>query len=384
MKICVIAPGHDEIDHRVIRATEQLSEVYTDVCVFLEKTRVSKVFQSSSHIKSYEPIALLDLLLLKVKSIDLKLLTKLNESEWVYIHDSGLYGVLLIRFINKCFPGKHVIFDYHDLLEWEFQHHMHKLVSRGVFSNILYKVGMKLIHLCFTLNLRIKAVVGISDGQISKLIKHVKNNKSVKTLSVPNARVRIPSVISNVDFFKSDSLNLIWVGNVGRNRSLEKAIDYAKKINEQVSEVDVKVFIIGKLWGSTKTFNANTVALGKYSSDLDVMSMLPLGRNIGVFFGWRDDYQTGINQIASPNKLYSYINVGMPFLIPSNLTNVIDELGINDKFVYTDDDDFIRKVLHIYRNYPEYIDRVSVLKQTISWDSDIRVKMAKFYKDVAF
>ena len=105
---------------------------------------------------------------------------------------------------------------------------------------------------------------------------------------------------------------------------------------------------------------------------------MPRTRLIAIFQGWEDAYDTKINEIASPNKVYSYLNLGIPFLINSKLTDFIQVANIPDRFLYTDRDDFLEKIAHLNANYLESQELILELRNDVSWDADESRKIKTF------
>lgn len=245
--VVIIAPGHDELDHRVLRSFDLISKVSLGTTLFFEASRVTKNFKDDSRKKTYSPISIVDLFLLRRKVLNYSIFEKIKAAELLYIHDSGLYGVLFVRLVNYFFPEKKVVFDYHDFLDWEVLHHISKYVTQTSLKIMCFSVIMLWLNKFVISSLRLRALVGISEGQIkrfSMLLKHPVQNK----LTIPNTR---PYLNENFECLENSGIcNFIWIGNVGANRSVEIINKYATMFEEKYPHVTVEISVIGKVWGA--------------------------------------------------------------------------------------------------------------------------------------
>ncbi len=375
--VFVIAPGHDELDHRVKRSFEKIRETGIKSVLYLEENRVTSGFLNNSEIKSYDSVSLLELVMLNKSLLSHRLFKHMDGFDFVYIHDSGLYGVFLIRYINKYFPEKKVVFDYHDYIDWEILHHIGKFISVPFMKKAALKLFLSIFNMLVLSHLKVDYLIGISEGQVANLKARLSDNTLLSSLAIPNTRKLEESNFEpNVD---SNDCSFLWVGNLGANRSAEKIHSFIDLYLKSHPLVNLEPIVIGKVWGSGDSLIESFNYLGSYSSDRDIIERLPEGKHIGMFFGWEDEYKLGINKIGSPNKVYSYINLGIPFLIPSSLKNIIDECVIDDSFVFSSDEDFIIKANLIFSDYTHYCGKVRKLKDLVSWDDTVSHLLSKFY-----
>ena len=377
-KLLMIAPGHDEFDQRVLRSFKVFSRLCKDCLLLLEESRVSKKFKNTKEIQNYSDIEVLDLFFFRKSVLKNHLFSKVDESNTIYIHDSGLYGILFIRFLNKFYPSKKIIFDYHDYLDWECLHHISKIKLPQPLNIVLFKVFMKLFDWFILSKLDIKHLIGISSGQTDQILKKLNYENSIQTSSFPNTRDL--EVFKNSRNLETNKNYFLWVGNIGRNRSVEKIFNLKEKYNNQFPKSHLDAIFAGKVWGNHDFDEENLQILGSFKTVNDIFTMLPKGRIIGLFFGWQDELNLGINQISSPNKVYSYINMKLPFLIPKTLTHIIQLGRIDECFCYSNDEDFIRKTKYIFSNYNECIEKVKSIKDRIEWNSGLQKRMLETYR----
>lgn len=378
-KVVIIAPGHDDTDHRVRRSLREILRIRQDSVLYLEVSRLKSNFKESEVIKSYSAIPFIDLLLLKNDLFDKSLASHLRETACVCVHDSGLYGIVLIRYIEKYFPGKSIIFDYHDFLDWEILHHISKFIRASILQKVLLKVVKKIVDIIILKKLKLISLVGISGGQVNQLQSRM-DNKCENSFIVPNTRVLLGLSFDGSD--TDDSCKFLWVGNIGNNRSIEKMEQYKKVLEDRCKNISIENIFIGKPWGlSADQLEAKNI-LGSYQSDSDVLALLPKSKTIGVFFGWSDVFGLGINEIGSPNKIYSYINLGIPFLIPKELKNIILECNIDSCFVYDDEEDFINSANTLFNNYAFFCSKVRDLKTMVQWEDSAGRGLQAHYEEL--
>ena len=189
---------------------------------------------------------------------------------------------------------------------------------------------MKLFDWFILSKLDIKHLIGISSGQTDQILK-LNYENSIQTSSFPNTRDL--EVFKNSRNLETNKNYFLWVGNIGRNRSVEKIFNLKEKYNNQFPKSHLDAIFAGKVWGNHDFDEENLQILGSFKTDKDIFTMLPNGRIIGLFFGWQDELNLGINQISSPNKVYSYINMKLPFLIPKTLTHIIQLAALMNVFV---------------------------------------------------
>ena len=378
--ILVIAPGHDEIDHRVKRSFAEILKVFSQSVLYFESTRVTKSFSEKPNVKSYKPIPLLDLALFRKRVLNDDIFIQAMSHKYIYIHDSGLYGVFLAQYLNRYFPQKKLIFDYHDYIDWEVSHHIGKYASSKKIRKVFLECFLFLLNKLILSKLKIHALIGISSKQLESFNGRLTQYHCSKQLVVPNTRERQESSFNALGV--EDCCNFLWVGNVGKNRSVERLDAYVRRFLEYSRGRRTNLLFIGKIWGDCSELLHNSNYLGGYDSDGDVLNLLPREKNIGTFLGWDDDFSLGINEISSPNKFYTYVNIGIPFLIPTNLASLIDSCHVEDCFCFVDENDFITKAEAILSNYSHYCFKVSILKESIVWDSDIRKELLNFYTNL--
>lgn len=376
----IIAPAHDELDRRVLRTVEAYDCAGVRPLLFLEQERITQGFNSASQnqIRLYKRIPLHRLIFGNPGASNSELLTRIKNADIIHVHDSGIYGLFLSKSIRSLNKKCKLVFDYHDWIEWEVPYQLSKLIRNIGLVKGVSSVILNIIYAYFR-KLKLDVLVGISQGQLSNIVKKLEIENTVKTLVVPNTRPASTQEICISNNSQESSTNLIWVGNLGAGRSIEKSFEYIfSKLENFYFANEIKFFSIGKRWGGfSNQLEGKITHLGGYSCDDDIIRKAPVGKNIGLFFGWDDQWATGINSIASPNKLYTYIFLEWPFLIPDTLDDFIISSKLPDVFVYKDFDDFVLKLNYIESNYSACSSMVKDIKCGIKFDDYCLLSITK-------
>lgn len=377
--IAILAPGHDELDRRVNRTIESASMVFDHVVVFYEKElsvgaqpewpNVTFLYYSRS--KSIGGTLKPDI------NFICSAFKEVAEPDVFYIHDSGIAGLGLIKELNNRFHRSALVFDYHDWIKWEIYYQTKKRRMPLIFLPFFISITYFFIIKYFRGIRNIKAFVGISNSQLCHFFSDFKLKKTgLNTLVVPNTRVKLTDSFSVSD----GPIYIIWIGNIMPGRDLDKLLFYVKKLRSENKGEDIRIALIGKIYTHVEDiYHHNFIeVLGGYSSDFDVLSLLPRGRCIGVFLGWEDLMCTGINAVASPNKIYTYINVGIPFIYHKSLADIdkiVREIGCKS---VNDFDSFKNAIYEIGLTYSTYLYNVRRLKSNIHWDNDVKLDLCQF------
>jgi len=356
-KVCVLAPGHDEYDNRVLRSIVVFRKNFSHVDAFYEAER------AIGEVRCYERISIGELITHSVRKKKIKRISFVDAYSYLLLHDSGLYGLIFLKYLERSHPELKVIFDYHDFIIWEFLYHLKKIKLSNFISDRLKVRAFKIFAKLFLNQNNVVGLVGISKAQVLSLMGvgffKVRNNNCAV---VPNTREKLNFPGRELE----NKVSLTWVGNVGLGRQFEKMYDVLDFVSSS-EDFKANVSVIGKVYGGLE-LGANIEYLGSFENDADVFAKLGKRKAIGLFFGWDDPHFTGINEIASPNKVYTYINVEIPFLIPASLDDLIMQAKLPPCFLYNDEGDLKRKVKNIMSNYAYYVDKVREIKNQDIWD----------------
>jgi hypothetical protein len=374
-RVLVIAPGHDERDRRVNRTLEVLSQSSESVVAIYESR-----FSLVGTVEDCVGVKGIDYLYVKDTLPLLKVLPRIDkfrslfrdfrgEFDCIYIHDAGLLGLMFAKYLKKSYPDAKIVFDYHDYVKWEVYFQVGKVFGLGALNRFISIPLLKLFQLYLSDRNYLDAIVGISDSQIDDLVIWLSPKKTIKKLSVPNTRIKL-DLLKRTDF--DEELTLLWVGNIGDGRDMPKILSYLDGLESD--GVNFNFLVLGNVISEVvfKKFTSRKYSryLGSYSSDIDINKATQNKKVVGLFMGWEDDQKVGINEIASPNKVYSYLNIGIPFIYNSKLTDVRQVTGL--EYGVASYDEFKRTLLKISGDYEGHLDKVNVARENIKWEGAIQ------------
>ncbi|MBD3842292.1 MAG: hypothetical protein IE909_10480 [Campylobacterales bacterium] len=335
--LLVLAPGHNEIDRRVNRTLKVFSEKFAQVFLLYESrsslrtncdlpSNVNVLYVEDTQPK-FKVVPQLSPFIQAIQQNNLPV-------ENIYIHDSGLFGLLLANSLKKGMGIKSkIVLDYHDYVPWEVHYQLGKLVSNSFLNK---KIGTLLLRL-FSLYFRsrkycvLDGSVGISDPQVKSLISWLGNCKDIDYISIPNTRAKL-KIDGEVVSYSNGYADILWIGNIVGGRDLPYTIKYLDKLSKIHN---FNFYVFGKVI-SQEVFNLLSNKhyfhyMGEFKQDADMLSVCQNKKIITLFFGWDDKYQIGINEISSPNKVYSYVNLGVPTLLHAKVNPAVfdnkDKIG---------------------------------------------------------
>lgn len=367
----MIAPGHDNLDHRVNRTINAILAAGHDLTVYYEADRlVSKGQQQTfPHHAAIERMPRVSWAYFLMVFREVRRNKTEHERLNIYVHDSGFIGLLVCMIASLLKRrGDRIIFDYHDLLEWELYYLSGKFVENAVLRRVLVTMVRYSFRFVLRFMIRIDVIVGISDGQVLRLRDRFGISSS-KNLAIPNTRKRLEG-----DFERKGPSAILWVGNVSKGRRFEWAYSLKQKLAEVPHNLPTKIVLVGKRLNKAADDIVDddaVVELGGFKTDADIARLTRDWSTVGVFFGWDDSLNTGINTISSVNKVYSYINTLTPFLIPANQSSMIASLSIPSEFVFASVDEMASRFRWIAENYEAAQHIVTRIKHDARWDAEV-------------
>lgn len=382
MKVAVIAPYHLISDYRVLRSLRAFDklECETDILYDLEYGN-NEFLEFDLKFKS---VKLHKIKCPKKRFLKLKLpniCTWINKfgyyisnADFVYIHDSGITGLKLSKYIKQKY-SKRIIFDYHDSIDFEYFYQLSKFKLE-----ILYPITKFIYHKYLQqFSNYVDYTIGISRKQLGAI--HSIFNENKPSFVVPNTRKNVKSY----EYDHDDHLRIVWIGTVMRGRDLERLIKLSNNINIPGLEIDVFGYVLSPdLVDDLKKDSKYRINFhGKYNDDSDIVNKIS-GKSFGIFMGWNDPYNTRINEISSPNKFFSYINVGIPVLIDSKLVSVGEILSsYNGGQHLKCDSEYFARVTEISDNYKFYQANVIKIKRSLDEDNLIN-DLANYISKVSY
>lgn len=388
--ILIIAPGHNENDARVNRTIAVLSRLFLRVDVVYESrfifdkeaVQIAKV--NTHYVDGTKPLWKI----IPKMTVFKNYLIKNNlVSDCVYIHDGGVLGLLIARMLRGFFPtNSKIIFDYHDLIEWEVHFQLNKFFSLRSLNRYVGKLLLFLFFLKLkTKNERvINGIIGISTSQLNRLSDCLEYNRLVPTAVIPNTRKKLSYEFGSLTYVNRLA-DFLWVGNIVEGRDLLVSIDFLDYLNKSF---DFNFYVFGRVH-SSRVFGMLEERpyfkyMGEFSSDCELLEFVRQKKIISIFFGWDDKFNVGINEVASPNKIYSYLNIGTPMLLHKKV-NPIDFKPIHQVgCVFQCKKEFEKAYLDISERYEHYRKSIYDLRDLFLWDEDLLGILSTFASYVYF
>lgn len=370
-------PSHDNLDHRVNRTINAILTAGHDLTVYYEADRLvsTGAAQSFAHRAAIERMPGISRAYFLTIFQEIRRNKAEHERLTIYVHDGGFIGLLICLIASMLKRrGDRIIFDYHDFLEWELHYQSGKFVKNTALRRVLVTIVRYFFKFVLRFVIRIDVMVGISDRQIVQLSDRFGISNCTK-LAIPNTSEQLKG-----DLKRNGPPAILWVGNVSKGRRFDWAYGLQQKVAEAPHNLPARIVVVGKRLNKAAddiVDDSVVVELGGFKTDADIARLTQDWSTVGVFFGWDDVLNTGINAISSVNKVYSYINTLSPFLIPANQSSMIASLCIPSEFIFESDDDMASKFVWIADNY-EAAQRIVVrIKAGASWDADVVAMLEK-------
>jgi glycosyltransferase involved in cell wall biosynthesis len=334
--LLTIAPGHFIFDERVLRTvqagTRFTRNIYAVDREMYERTNSSDetiATKIAARIGSHVEIVLLPawprLLFLNramrhVYAVRIARLGRAVAPDVVHIHEAGLLGLLIAFWIRKLVPGARIIFDYHDWIPYELSYLVRQIRPLYHAST---RITMPLLR---RLARAVDVAVCISPGQAEWTRKSLGIRD---TIVIQNVRPRTVAPVFSVDEVHRE---LVFAGNVMRIRRLEFIVDVLTQLHARSSGARLHVFgeIVDQKYATEVSDYARNNGLedavlfhGRYFGDRSLTEHVRRG-SVGVLLSMQDNLDTGINRIASANKFFSYLSLGLPVLVQSQYQNMAE------------------------------------------------------------
>lgn len=370
--IIVLCPAHDINDRRINRTNSIISRKYS-IQSFYElsyKLEDAHVNDSIHYIKGKRDY-------FKVKSIIEQASLSSESNISVYIHDSGIFGLLLCWWWSKNKKVGIITFDYHDWIPWEVFYQVKKKIKSRFLVKGIAKMILWFCSIFFS-SMRIKNLVGISKEQLDSF-KAEFGLKNTRDLVIPNTRKKISE--RKIQNAGSEFHGVLWVGNVMRGRDLDILCDFVKRYNENNSK-EIGLYLVGNVYDTVYLEELKSrlkiTYLKPFKSDSDILEMIQPLNLAGFFYGWDDVFKTDINRIASPNKAYTYLNIGIPTIMGEHMESLKASVENDDKTIFWIEDykGFEDSIKYIGDNYNSIIENFDVKTK---WEDDIVKKIVDFF-----
>lgn len=264
----------------------------------------------------------------------------------VHIHESGFLGLLTAHWVRRFHPSCTIIFDYHDWIPYE--------IAASVRNRErLYRLALPpMLRLHRYLARSVDAAVCISEGQAewTRGVLGIRRTSIVQNVRRPGT----PPDLSAREF----TPQLVFLGHVMRARRLEYFVDALAALEGRGIPATLEVF--GEVVDTGYPAELNRYARergvggritfhGGYQGDASVAPFLRRGA-IGTFVAPEQVVDTGALRIASTNKFFSYLALGIPVLLEAGHDNMYAVLRRHDAgLVFGSLDEFVERAEQVWR-----------------------------------
>lgn len=215
-------------------------------------------------------------------------------------------------------------------------------------------------------------------------MQYLSVSNSMPTLYIPNTRMKLDSIDMD-SRQKSNNIVFLWVGNIVDGRDLDKTIAYLDILSNEYN-LNFKFKIAGKVISNklfeTLKIKKYFVYCGEFKNDRDILNHLGNDINIGLFLGWDDEFNLGINEIGSPNKVYSYVNIGIPVIYHSSLKDLENMIGLNSGIGVDSFSQFEAALRLVVENYDIFKTNIVKNREDMIWDSHNAIRLDKYLNKI--
>jgi hypothetical protein len=322
----VLAPNHADGDVRVNRATRAIAGLFTTTDVHWDPDYPGHRCQPTVPAASGRDVYALtrprwrQLCLLGRDPFVTEVRERIRDADLVYVHASGAEGLLLAEASRRLNSSCRIVFDYHDSLAFEFAYQLRKK-GVGWAYQAAWPVHRRMLR---RWSRGLDALVGISDEQLGQFEQIT--GRRLPGLAVPNVREFGDPIVVPGATAGAGVIDLVWVGHVMMGRDLNRLVDWMMAAAPgAVLNLHGGVLDQGALDQVRARLGDRLRFHGPFAGDGALAARLG-PRSVGVFLGWEDEDGTGINAIASPNKFFSYVNIGLPVIVHRRLTGLARQL----------------------------------------------------------
>lgn len=353
-KIVMISPHHADCDYRVRRVINVLHRMGVEVDIYWDERYLGhqSLRTYEDHVREFYrknrfKEALFSIAGRRFLNEDIE--NSIKSCAIVYVNASALIGLLYAREAKRINPNCYIIYDYHDSITYELYYQLSK---RG-FS-MLYRIIWPLYRVfCRNLAKHVDALVGISKIQVAEFPTTRKSK--IATAVVPNFRRFEDFDIQPQPPEGGENIGLMWLGQVMLGRDLEKLSSWIAMNNGRHN-----LYVFGKVIDEaapkliSEKLDGFVNFYGEFRNELEILNQLPRAP-IGIFLGWEDPAGTNINGHASPNKYFTYINMGIPVIIAASLTELArDVLESGAGIAVSTQFEFDQAIMKIEGDYSKY------------------------------
>lgn len=362
LRILTMAQGHSIFDERVLRTVRVAARhgqvSYAVEAAFLGRLRSGGAGAAESVLQRLGPAV--DLVVLPPRSegrfvgrasrqlhaMRAGFLVRRLRPDVVHIHESGFLGLLTAFWARRFHPSCTIVFDYHDWIPFEIA------ASLRNRARLVQRLLPPMLRLHRYLARSVDAAVCISEGQ-AEWTREILGIR--KTRVVQNVR---PSIAPPDLTAREFAPQIIFLGHVMRGRRLEVFVDAVAELRGRGIDATLEVF--GEVldsgyadevrrYAETRGVEEGLTFHGRYAGDESVAPFLRRGA-LGTILAPEQVIETGALRIASTNKFFSYLALGVPVLLQAGHDNMCEILRRYDAGeVFSSVDDFVQLADRIWR-----------------------------------
>ena len=236
----------------------------------------------------------------------------------VHVHESGILGLMVAARVRRALPDARIVFDYHDWIPDEVA---------GSVRNVRALYGPAMAAWMPRLRRMARAVdvaVCISPGQAEWTRRELGIQRTLVVQNVRDAPSAAP--FGRRDFRPQ----LVWAGHVMRIRRLELVVDVLARLRAEGTDAEFSV--LGdvtdpgyadelRAYARARGVEDRITFHGRYHGDGELLRFVGPGA-LGLTLAMEEKLPTGINRIASANKFFSYMALGVPMLLEAQYENM--------------------------------------------------------------
>jgi glycosyltransferase involved in cell wall biosynthesis len=346
-RVLIVSVGHNIFDERVLRTVEAArslgSCVYAIDREYLEaglrrdpglRAETAARLGPGVEVRPLPParrVRVLDRVTRYWYAYRIAKMARDEAADVVHIHEVGALGLAIAAFVRRLVPGCRIIWDYHDWIPYEVAYETRH-------SPTVYRWALpRMLAFCRRLAASVDVAVCISPGHARWVEEHLGIRER---LVVQNVRARLaPGELE----FGPPRRQLVFVGNVMRIRRIEFMIDLLAELSADFPDASLAVcgHVQDEGYHAELVRHARARGVedrvafhGRYRSDTELARLVGRG-SVGLYLSYPQAFDTGILAIASANKFFTYLALGLPVLLEEgydNMQAILDEYQAGYRF----------------------------------------------------
>lgn len=332
-RLLVVAPGHSLWDERVLRTARAGRRVHQCVLALdagtIARARPEDVERARLRVGGdVELVALprwrrvrgLSRITRRLHAHRIAVQARSLEPDVVHVHESGVLGLMIAARVRSVLPRARIVLDYHDWIPDEIASAVRNRPGLYALETRLWMPRLRRMARA------VDVAVCISPGQAEWTQRELGIRRTLVVQNVRDAP-SAATVFGQPEFRP----RLVWAGHLMRIRRLELVVDVLARLRQAGTEAEFAVF--GELtepdyaddlraYARSRGVEEAVVFHGRYQGDAELLRRTGPGA-LGLTLAMEEKLPTGINRIASANKFFSYMAMGVPMLLDARFQNML-------------------------------------------------------------